>query len=74
MKPLTLLTHSSIIIIIIVIIIIIMAQLSCYTAWTEIVEMSALSQVCQTKVMANRSPVEPTTPPLACTTIIRGAY
>ena len=40
---------------IIIMINIIMAQLSCYTAWTEIVVMRALSQVCQTKVMAQAS-------------------
>jgi len=54
------------------IIIIIMTQLSCDTPWTEIVVMSALSEVCQTKMMANMSPVnhvEPTTPPLSFTTI-----
>ena len=55
------------------IIIIIMTQLSCDTPWTEIVVMSALSEVCQTKMMANMSPVnhvEPTTPPLSFTTIV----
>ena len=53
--------------------IIIMTQLSCDTPWTEIVVMSALSEVCQTKMMANMSPVnhvEPTTPPLSFTTIV----
>lgn len=46
---------------------------TCDTPWTEIVVMSALSEVCQTKMMANMSSVnhvEPTTPPLSFTTIV----